>query len=181
MPVYLFTYHAYRSWMPDRKAGFVQTGRGIQPPSAKLAEHYAELATHPPFEFAGDIQRKLIETALEVCERRDWRVHGAATESTHLHVIVSWRTRDLWKAVRGKIKNLLSLMLSRRSGQIGRPWFSEEASRKRVRDRRHFDYLMNVYLPRHSGLKWFEDRGWIEGKTRDSTRLHRSPKRATGQ
>ena len=34
---------------------------------------------------------------------------------------------------------------------------SKEASRKRVRDRKHFDYLMNEYVPKHSGAKWFED------------------------
>jgi hypothetical protein len=33
MPVYLFTYHAYRSWMPDRPEGFVQEGRGIEAPN----------------------------------------------------------------------------------------------------------------------------------------------------
>ena len=40
MPVYLFTYHAYQSWMPDRGRGFVQKGRGIQPTNALLAHAY---------------------------------------------------------------------------------------------------------------------------------------------
>ena len=44
MPVYLFTYHAYQSWMPDRARGFVQKGRGIQPPNEALAAAYRQAA-----------------------------------------------------------------------------------------------------------------------------------------
>ncbi|MHC4177581.1 MAG: hypothetical protein ACYSWU_08745, partial [Planctomycetota bacterium] len=91
MPVYLFTYHAYRSWMPDRPKGFVQEGRGIQPPDARLAKSYAEAATHPPFQFAPDVQRFLIATSLNVCQRRNWRLHAGAAKPTHLHLLVSWR------------------------------------------------------------------------------------------
>jgi len=37
-----------------------------------------------------------------------------------------------------------------------RKWFSGGASRKRVRDRDHFDYLMTDYLPSHRGAFWRE-------------------------
>jgi hypothetical protein len=63
--------------------------------------------------------------------------------------------------VRGRIKNLLSLDLSRHAGIMGRPWFAEEASRKRVRDLGHLDYLPGEYLPKHGGVQWYEDRGWM--------------------
>src|SRR4051794_35604479 len=29
MPCYLFTYHAYGSWMPDHKRGYVHRGQGV--------------------------------------------------------------------------------------------------------------------------------------------------------
>ena len=107
MPCYLFTYHAYRSWMPDRAEGFVQKGRGIEPPNERLAKAYADAACYPPYHFAADVQRFLIGTALHLCQRRGWRVHGAATEVTHLHLLVSWRDETPWQDVRGKIKNIL--------------------------------------------------------------------------
>ncbi len=37
-----------------------------------------------------------------------------------------------------------------------RPWFSKGGSRKQVADQEHFDYLVHVYLPRHTGRKWQE-------------------------
>ena len=30
MPVFMFTLHAYRSWMPDHRRGFVIRSKGIQ-------------------------------------------------------------------------------------------------------------------------------------------------------
>ncbi len=158
MPVCLFTYHTYRSWMPDRQRGFVQKGRGIQPPSAKLARAYGKAARHPPFLLDADAQGFLIEVALDVCRRRGWKVHGIATDPTHLHVLVSWRSRARWQDVTGKLKNILSTALSKRAGVTGRPWFVDGSSRKQVRDREHFEYLMNEYLPDHVGCKWFQQR-----------------------
>jgi hypothetical protein len=37
---------------------------------------------------------------------------------------------------------------------------SENGSRKHVKDREHFDYLVNVYLPKHTGWKWSESLGY---------------------
>ena len=161
MPVYLFTYHAYRSWMPDRPEGFVQEGQGVEAPNPRLAESYTEAAGHLPFQFEPATQRFLIVSAIDVCRHRDWRLHGGATEPTHLHLLLSWRDHARWQDLRGKIRNILSLELSKREGVKGRPWFSKGASRKKVRNREHFDYLMREYLPKHNGVKWFEDRGWV--------------------
>jgi len=36
MPCYLFTYHAYASWMPDREEGHVRRGEGILSADEKL-------------------------------------------------------------------------------------------------------------------------------------------------
>ena len=161
MPAYLFTYHAYRSWMPDRPQGFVQKGAGIAPPNKSLANVYAETAEFPPVLFKPDIQEILLETALGACERRGWRLHAAAAEPTHVHLLVSWSDQGRWQDVRGKLRNIMSLEISRRHCSTGRPWFSQGASRKRVRDRKHFEHLVRKYLPRHGGVGWFEDSGWV--------------------
>jgi len=57
---------------------------------------------------------------------------------------------------RGKMKNLLSLFLGRSTGITGRKWFAEGGSNKRVKDRKHFDHLIETYLPKQRGLFWKE-------------------------
>ena len=161
MPVYLFTYHAYLSWLPDRPRGFVQKGKGIQPQNEPLADAYRAAAAHEAVLFDAATQCRLIRKTLAVCQGDKFRLHGASTEPTHLHLVVSWRDESqVFAKVRGRIKNLLSLDLSRRAGVTGRPWFAGEASRKRVGDERHFRHLIDEYLPRHGGVQWYEGRGW---------------------
>ena len=40
-----------------------------------------------------------------------------------------------------------------------REWLVEGGSCKQVKDRKHFDYLRNIYLPKHYGWKWHPDLG----------------------
>lgn len=145
MPVYLFTYHAYRSWSPDNRRGFVQESQGIQPPNECLAAAYRRAASHPPVEFDCLTQIQLIAKTHAICAGDAHRLHGAATEPTHIHVLVSWKNHSLaFNKVRGRIRNLLSLHLSRSAGVTGRPWFSGGSSRKRIKDHKHFKHLMNA-------------------------------------
>jgi len=157
MAVYMFTYHAYRTWGPDNPRGFVRSAdEGILPPDKELAHLYDQRASQSPVLFGRLHQEVLIWTAYDVCQRRRWRLHYAATEPTHLHVLLSWQGFQDWKQASDRVKNVSSLMLGRATGQSGRRWFVRNSSRKRVRNQRHFDYLVNTYLPRHSGLKWRE-------------------------
>jgi hypothetical protein len=161
MPVYLFTYHAYQSWLPDHHRGFVQKDRGIQSSNKRLADAYRRAAKAEAFTFLPRIQYHLIAKAKAVCVGDGYRLHGAATEPTHLHVLVSWQDIAIpFTKVRGRIRNLLSLDLSKRAGVAGRPWFSTGASRKQVQDNLHFRHLLDEYLPKHGGVQWYEGRGW---------------------
>lgn len=153
--------------MPDNPRGFAPEGEGCQPPNPELADAYRDAAKFEPVEFDQPTERFLIEVAQDVCGRRPWHLHAAATEPSHIHCLVSWRDRSRWEDVRGKIKNILSLELSKRAGCFGRPWFSELASRKRVLDRGHFNYLIETYLnKRHGGWRWTEKHGWAQPKRR---------------
>lgn len=154
MPVYMFSFHAYRTWNADNKRGFVQRGEGIQPPNDALARAYDNAAKQPPVRFDVEHQRILIWIAFDACARRNWHLHCVGTEPTHVHIIVSWRTRESWQDVSAKLKNLASLMLGRKLGQPGRRWFVREGSRKRVRDKEHLHHLVTQYLPSHRGLFW---------------------------
>ncbi len=156
MPVYLFTYHAYRSWNPDHPRGFVQPGKGIQSPSRALARAYAAAAKQPAVLFEDPHQQVLLWIGHDACERRGWRLHGVATEPTHVHYLIGWTDELSWNDVSKRVKNLASTTLGRKLGSPGRRWISNGSSRKRVREQVHFDYLTKVYLPRHGGLCWRE-------------------------
>jgi hypothetical protein len=148
MPCYHFTLHAYRSWNANHPRGFVQAGRGIQPPNKSLAQFYDSTAKQQPVKFSQLHQRTILWIVWDTCRNRAWRLHVVAFESTHMHVVVSWKSSDSWKVVRAKLKNLISWALSRRFQSEGRRWLVRKASRKRVKDRKHFDHLINSYLPR---------------------------------
>jgi hypothetical protein len=154
--------------MPDRPRGFVRRGKGILPPDNKLAVEYRDDATEPIVEFSDDAQRLLIAEAQTAAEKQGFRLHYISTESSHVHVLVSWSEERDWKTLRSKIKESFSRRLNR--DLEWRTWFSDSASRKQVKEQRHFDYLVRKYLPGHSGWRWSETEGTIRPRAVSSPR-----------
>ena len=167
MPVYLFTYHAYGTWWPDRPQGFVQEGKGIQPANSNLAVAYRKAAKHPAVSFECAMQKQLIQKLHHIAKTDSLLLYAATVDPTHVHALVGWIDGRGYANVRGRIKNLLSLHLSRLAGTTGSPWFVKESSRKHVKDEDHFEYLVNTYLPKHLGWQWYQRRGWVEPPSRD--------------
>ena len=66
MPVYLFTFHAYRSWMPDRPQGYVRHEAGLLPPDPQAARRYARQAKHVEVQFNERQRWRLVDSAGEV-------------------------------------------------------------------------------------------------------------------
>ena len=165
MPVYLITAHSYRSWNADNPRGYVQRGRGIQPPDPEKAQRFDQLARQERVRFYLDLHPTIIDGCRDICHRRGWRLHQVVVVSSHVHALVSWRDRaTTWHVARDTIKRLLGWMLAKHTSLTGRKWFSRGGSRKRVRDRDHFNYLMTDYLPKHAmgrrgGSGWREDIG----------------------
>lgn len=157
MPCYLFTWHAYATWMPDRQQGYVRKGRGILPTDRAEAERYRARQKEAVACFDEAVQRLLIEECIATASFRRFRLHGVATEATHMHVLVSWPDErpfaELCRGLRESLSRRLNAVLRRR-------WLSKDGSRKRVRDEGHWAYLMNKYLPGHSGWKWREGVGF---------------------
>jgi hypothetical protein len=156
MAVYHFTLHAYRSWNADNPRGYVKHGRGIQAPDSSRADFYDSQALQAPTLFNEEHKDVLFWIVADACCKRCWRLHALAAEPTHIHIPVSWRGYTKWEVVRGKLKNLMSLMLGRHFSSPSRSWFAGGGSRKRVRNRSHFDYLIGRYFPKH---RWC----WREG------------------
>ena len=168
MPCYLFTYHAYQSWMPDHPRGFVRRGKGVFPTDTKLAEKYRDAAKETAVLFESDVQLLMIKELVVACGFQEYRPHFMATESTHLHILMSWKIDREWLRVRTGLKSSMTRRLNREMER--RTWFSEKASRKRVLNRKHFDHLMTTYLPSHSGWKWSEANGlFLEAESEDCT------------
>jgi hypothetical protein len=157
MPCYLFTYHAFGSWLPDHRRGYVHRGQGILPPDQHMADIYRTNLKQAVITFPATIQRELIIGTLQACEHQQVRCHYIATEPTHAHVLVSWNSNRTWEIVRKQIRSNITRKLN--SAHKRQNWFSKSPSRKQVRDRKHFDHLITTYLPKHSGLKWSELQG----------------------
>jgi REP element-mobilizing transposase RayT len=155
-----------------------------------MARRYREKAKTEPVEFDRETQRALLEELQVASKHQGFRLHAGSTEPTHVHALVSWKEFRRWVDVRKQIKSSLSRRLTRENEKLfdghdvsdsrdatrresleessgteeGR-WvlkLSRGASRKWVQDRKHFNHLMTEYLVAHSGVKWFEERGWVE-------------------
>jgi hypothetical protein len=143
MSVYLITLHAYRTWGPDKARGYVRDGAGILPADEDMGRMYDASAEDEPVEFSEAVQRVLIVGGVDICRRREWRLHAVGTDPTHGHFLISRPGFMDWEVVRDKLKNVLSLFLGRLTSQPGKPWFAAKGSRKRVADRKHFDFLVD--------------------------------------
>lgn len=161
MPVYFITIHAYRSWNADHPRGFIQRGQtGIKKQNRAIAAHRDQVASQEPVRFSSQDQQVIISAGIDIASRRGWRLHGIAATPTHYHLLVSMPDDSEAPIVMATFKRLIGLALSRFSGEIGRRWHSRGGEPPgRVRDREHFEHLMNRYLCKHAdegGLVWTE-------------------------
>lgn len=155
MPVYLFTFHAHGSWMPDRKQGYVQRNRGVLPRDDAMAQKYRARQSAPEIVFEPDVQQRMIDAAGEASQHQKLRLHAIATDPTHAHLCMSWTDDRKALRVRSNLKQSLTRRLNEALGQ--QVWFSRGASQKRVRDALHLQHLLTNYLPSHRGVCWSEN------------------------
>ena len=156
MPCFLFTWHAYGTWMPDRKQGYVKKGRGVLPPDPEEAARYRARQKETSASFDEAVQLLVIEEAIVTAEKRGFRLHAVAIESTHVHVLMSWADDRTYQQLRRGLRESISRRLN---AHLRRRWLEQCSSSKQVKDRKHFDYLMDEYLPSHSGWKWTVGKG----------------------
>src|SRR5262245_39929382 len=103
MPCYLFTFHAYGSWLPNRKRGYVHRGDGILPPDIRMAQLYRSNLKQAEVRFDQTAQRHLVEAALQSAERQNLRCHFVSSDPTHVHILVSWSYERAWQIVRRQL------------------------------------------------------------------------------
>jgi hypothetical protein len=160
MPCYLFTYHAYGSWMPDRSRGYVKRGHGVLPPDAHMAKLYSRAMKETEVAFDDQLQRWAIASLIESEPLQKFDLYYIATDVTHLHALLAWRDEREPVRMRSLLKGSITRTLNRTRAR--RTWLSEGASRKQVKRRGHFQYLFETYLPKHSGWKWTREKGYFK-------------------
>ncbi|QQE13530.1 hypothetical protein JD969_08760 [Planctomycetota bacterium] len=152
MAVYLFTFHAYGSWMPDRDEGYVRSGGKFRDTDHLAYQNYLQLAKENDSWFGCDIQLLLLEVCRKSSDLMRLNLYGFSCDVSHVHVLVGWEDEREWEVLRNRIKYSMTSRLNNKYGK--RKWFSKGASRKRVKDQEHFDYLCGAYLPKHDGVVW---------------------------
>ncbi|HEX6962625.1 MAG TPA: hypothetical protein VF175_12205 [Lacipirellula sp.] len=160
MPCFLFTYHGYGTWLPDRPEGFVHWRDGLLPTDEELASAYKrkmKVAKGDSAAFEGQTQLLLIDELVKAAEFQKLRIHAVATEPTHVHAIVSWPDERTPQHVSDGLRESLSRRLNKEVAK--RKWLAKGANKRRMKDQVHFDYLTTTYLPSHVGWKWEEGRG----------------------
>jgi hypothetical protein len=143
--------------MPDRKRGYVKRRQGILTTDHKMARMYRAAMNEPAAEFTSDIQLVISDAVIDSQDKQRFEAYYIATDITHAHMLLGWRDVRTWLHMRSIVKSSQSRRLNTAFGRRG--WFVEGGSRKRVRERRHFDYFVQTYLPRHTGWKWTPERG----------------------
>lgn len=163
MPCYFFTFHAYGTWLPDRKRGFIRhDGEGVHKQDIALGQTYKQQMKQDIVYFDHKAQQCMIQALLDAADIIDIRLHGIGTDTTHLHILTSWYGQRTWEQLRYKLKRVLTYRLAELHQQ---QWFVRAGSRKRVKDHEHFNYLMHEYIPKHQGHKWFETCAYKTNKT----------------
>ena len=156
MSCYLFTWHTYGSWLPDRPQGYVHWERGLSPPNAALAACYKEQQKESTLNLSLQQQEFIIDEILIAARHQRIRLHAIACEGSHVHVLASWKDKRPAKALRRSLRHSLTQKLNQLDK---RSWFSRGGDLKRVRTQQHFDHLYHRYLPSHSGMKWNIEKG----------------------
>ena len=158
MPVFHLIFHAYRSWGADHPEGYRQHGRrGLIPSDLGIARYRGRLARSAEVVFTSEVQTIFVETALEACSRREWRLHAIVATPTHVHAVVSWKSDISESQVIGSLKRLMSREAGKVVGDGLERRFSRGASRTRIKSRSHLTELIYKYLPQHTGVYWCED------------------------
>lgn len=154
MPVYLFTFHAYKSWMPDHARGYLKRNRGAYATDEKMSRNYQTRSNHEAVTFTTEHQRIIIQTIRNICMKREWRLHYAVCVETHAHNLISWKDETLsCDDVIARVRQSCGYELAQHFKTKGKPYLSKYGGgdRKRVETRAHFEYLMTRYLPDHRG------------------------------
>src|SRR5690242_18176990 len=94
--------------MPDHPRGYTTRDDGYRAPNERMSDLYHLRANHALVNFDDQFQLWLIDAILETRSHLHTRVHGVVTESTHVHMLVSWDSDRTWESVRKSIRTAIT-------------------------------------------------------------------------
>lgn len=178
MPVYLLTIHAYGSWREDHPKGYVQRGQGLQPTNEALRMSRDRAMRQPAVIWDHDLQRLVAPWLEKASKQYSFDLHAVATTPTHAHVLLAFASPEHTfskgaarcppscpamqqaRKLAARLKKDLGYGMARHCNTRGMKWLSRGWNLTAVKDRKHFDHLATVYLPKHrqqSGTFWRRD------------------------
>ena len=164
MPVFHFTLRAYRTWPADHPDGYHRRGiQGALPPDSVVARRWDTHAHNTPATFDRPSARRIIRTAQTLASERQWRLHGIIVMPEHVHAVLSWDKAEVLAQIKQYLKGRISRELSAMGLHLAGRKFSRGTAARRIRNRMHLRYVLDEYLPGHSGEFWRE--GMIEPVT----------------
>jgi hypothetical protein len=152
----MFTFHGYRTWMPDHPEGYTRKGKGFLSPDEAMNRHYEERARHDEVRFDDARQELIVAASREIATNINARIYYAVCVDTHCHVLLGWHDERDWTALHDRMKRIIALKLGRAEGVRGRRWLTQRRSSEQVQTPDHFAHLMTVYLPDHRGRTYFD-------------------------
>ncbi len=138
MSCYHFTYHGHGTWLPDHARGYVRRKVGVLATDVEMARRYRENQFQATVTFASNVHTEIVKRVLVACDCIDVRCHTIATDSSHIHLLLSWKHERTPQSISQSIKSSLTRRLNEKYGR--QKWFSKAGSLKRVKDRRHFNH-----------------------------------------
>ena len=156
--VVVFSFHAYGTWLPDRRQGYYRNRDGLHAPDEPEAGRYRSRQSQLPAELMADVQRALIEELAVAAGFQRFELFGAATDDVHLHLVAGWDDPRPPEELQESIKQSITRRLNADFGR--RDWLGRNGHDRRVRDAEHFVHLRDEYLPSHRGWRWERRRGW---------------------
>ncbi|MDB5322896.1 MAG: hypothetical protein JWN40_4527 [Phycisphaerales bacterium] len=167
MPVYFLTVHAYRSWREDHPKGYIQRDEGLKEPAPRLAAWRANHAHFPEARFDPTMQELLHKVIQECAIEKQIKLHACSTTPTHVHPLISFQSpactcgasaahchkncpaKTRADDVTTRMKRKMGQQLAKLKQTSGRPYFSRGWDTRPVKNKKHFDYLVTEYLPKH--------------------------------
>jgi REP element-mobilizing transposase RayT len=130
---YFLTWPTYGTWLSGDERGWVDYGRGWQPPDpAGLLESQARMTETACWLTVQE--RELVEAQVkETCAHRRWTLHAVNCRSNHMHVVVSAPGVEP-KKIRTDLKAWCTRRLKEQSDPRRENWWAERGSIRPIFD-----------------------------------------------
>ena len=134
---YFLTWGTYGTRLPGGERGWVERGRGWQPPDAAREAAAAASMTEDACVLDRE-QREVVERQVaETCRFRGWILHCVNCRSNHVHVVVTANIEPT--VVRDQLKawctrRLKELDAARACASVREKWWAERGSQRFIND-----------------------------------------------